>query len=138
MAQAILQFPEEFAAHMVKNVETGGSAIYQLCWVAGLALTVTPMQLHTPIRDTTIGPAVDRDEVLAMMSAKVNAIANTRDCLIVGDVGVGNTTSAAALCLDRFGADTKCWIGPVMEVDDAGIARRAAIIEKAPAFQQPL
>ncbi len=138
VAQAISPFPAEVTAHMVKNAETGGSAINQLCQVAGLELTVTPMQLHTPTRDITIGPAMDTDEVLAAMNAGANAIADSCDYLIVGDMGVGKTTAAAALCLGRFGADAKGWVGPGMGVDDDGIAHKAAIIEKAAAFQHPV
>ena len=50
VAQAISPFPAEVTAHMVKNAETGGSAINQLCRVARLELTVLPMQLHTPTK----------------------------------------------------------------------------------------
>ena len=53
-------------------------------------------------------------------------------------MGVGNTTAAAALCLGRFGADAKGWVGPGMGVDDDGIVHKAAIIEKAVARQQPV
>jgi len=138
VAQAVSPFPAEVTAHMVKNAETGGSAINQLCRVAGLELTITPLQLETPTRDITIGPAMDRDEVLAAMNAGAEAIADSCDYLILGDMGVGNTTAASALCLGRFGADAKGWVGPGMGIDDDGIAHKAAIIEKAAAFQHPV
>jgi len=86
VAQAISPFPAEVTAHMVKNAETGGSAINQLCRVAGLELTVTPMQLHTPTRDITIGPAMDRDEVLAARSRSIPVMLD----------GFSSTTAAAA------------------------------------------
>ena len=44
----------------------------------------------------------------------------------------------ARLCLGRFGVDAKGWVGPGMGVDDDSIAYKAAIIEKAAAFQHPV
>lgn len=138
VAQSVSPFPAEVTAQMVDNAKSGGSAINQLCRVAELDLTVTPLQLDTPTNDITAGPALDRDEVLAAMNAGADAIADRCDYLIVGDMGIGNTTAAAALCLGRFGADAKGWVGPGMGVDDDGIAHKAAIIEKAVARQQPV
>ena len=66
------------------------------CRVAELDFTVTPLQLHTPTNDITAGPALDRDKVLAAMNAGADAIADRCDYLIVGDMGIGNTTAAAA------------------------------------------
>ena len=123
---------------MADNANSGGSAINQLCPVAELDLTVTPLQLDTPTNDITAGPALDRDEVLAAMNAATDAITDRCDYLIVGDLGIGNTTAAAALCLGRFGADAKGWVGPGMVVDDDGIAHKAAIIRKVVARQQPV
>jgi nicotinate-nucleotide--dimethylbenzimidazole phosphoribosyltransferase len=99
VAQSVSPFPAEVTAQMVDNAKSGGSAINQLCRVAELDLTVTPLQLDTPTNDITAGPALDRDEVLAAMNAGADSIADRCDYLIVGDMGIGNTTAAAALCL---------------------------------------
>jgi nicotinate-nucleotide--dimethylbenzimidazole phosphoribosyltransferase len=58
--------------------------------------------------------------------------------LVVGDIGIGNTTSAAALCLARFGADAAGWVGPGSGLDDGGIAHKAKIIAAAIATQGPV
>ena len=123
---------------MADNAKFVSSAINQLCRVAGLEFTVKPLQLDTQTTDITAGQALDRDEVLAAMNAGADAIADRCDYLIVGDMGIDNTTAAAALCLGRFGADAKGWVSPGVKVDDDGFAHKAAIIEKAVARQKPV
>jgi nicotinate-nucleotide--dimethylbenzimidazole phosphoribosyltransferase len=53
-------------------------------------------------------------------------------------MGIGNSTAAAALCLGRFGADAKGWVGPGTGLDEDGVAHKAAVIEQALAKQQPI
>jgi nicotinate-nucleotide--dimethylbenzimidazole phosphoribosyltransferase len=138
VAQGISPFPADVTAQMVKNFEAGGAAINQLCTVADLALTVTALDLETPTADITKGPAMSAAEVLAAMRAGAGVIDDDCDYLVVGEMGIGNTTSAAALCLGRFGADAKGWVGPGTGLDEDGVAHKAAVIDKALAVQQPV
>ena len=138
VAQGVSPFPADVTAQMVQNFEAGGAAINQLCRVAGLDLRVSAIQLDTPTRDFTTGPAMTDDEVLAAMNAGAESIADDCDYLIVGEMGIGNSTAAAALCLGRFGADAKGWVGPGTGLDEDGVAHKAAVIEQALAKQQPI
>jgi nicotinate-nucleotide--dimethylbenzimidazole phosphoribosyltransferase len=99
---------------------------------------VSAIQLDTPTRDFTTGPAMTDDEVLAAMNTGAESIADDCDYLIVGEMGIGNSTAAAALCLGQFGADAKGWVGPGTGLDKDGVAHKAAIIEQALAKQQPV
>ena len=78
------------------------------------------------------------EEVLAAMSTGAESIADDCDYLIVGEMGIGNSTAAAALCLGRFGADAKGWVGPGTGLDENGVAHKASVIEQALAKQQPV
>ena len=138
VAQGVSQFPAEVTAQMVKNFDSGGAAINQLCRVAELDLRVTPIDLDNPTRDFTYGPAMSSNEVLDAMNAGADSIAQACDYLIVGEMGIGNSTAAAALCLGRFGSDAKGWVGPGTGLDADGVAHKAFIIEKAFAQQQPV
>jgi nicotinate-nucleotide--dimethylbenzimidazole phosphoribosyltransferase len=129
--QGISPFPQEVTQQMVWNFESGGAAINQLCETAGLELTVTALDLDRPTIDFTMAPAMDPDEVIHAMNAGAAAIGETCDYLIVGEMGIGNTTAAAAICMARFGGDTGGWVGPGTGLDQAGITHKGMIIEAA-------
>jgi nicotinate-nucleotide--dimethylbenzimidazole phosphoribosyltransferase len=105
VAQQISPLPAAVTAKMVDNAVNGGAAINQLCDVAGLKLAILPIDLDHPTADFTTGPAMDEQEVIAAMNKGAAVIDPACDYLVVGNIGIGNTTSAAALCLARFGAD---------------------------------
>jgi len=109
---------------MVDNAVNGGAAINQLCDVAGLKLAILPIDLDHPTADFTTGPAMDEQEVIAAMNKGAAALDPACDYLVVGDIGIGNTTSAAALCLARFGADAAGWVGPGSGLDDGSMPIR--------------
>ncbi|NCF49672.1 MAG: nicotinate-nucleotide--dimethylbenzimidazole phosphoribosyltransferase [Bacteroidetes bacterium] len=129
--QGISPFPAEVTQQMVWNFEAGGAAINQLCIEAGLKLTVTALELNRPTADFTTSPAMDPDEVLHAMNAGAAAIDKKCDYLIVGEMGIGNTTSAAALCMGRFGGDAAGWVGPGTGLDEAGVNHKTTIVQAA-------
>lgn len=130
VAQGISPFPAEVTEQMVLNFQAGGAAINQLCREAGLKLTVTPLQLDSPTADISAGPAMNDDEVLAAMNAGADAIDTSCDYLVVGEMGIGNSTVAAALSMARFGGDAHRWVGPGTGLDDDGVAHKARIVDK--------
>lgn len=131
VAQGISPFPPEVTAQMVANFANGGAAINQLCDLANLELDVIPLDLDRPTNDLSLGPAMTASETLDAMNHGANALDENCDYLIVGEMGIGNTTSAAALCLGRFGADATGWVGPGTGLDDDGVKHKAKIIEAA-------
>ncbi|MEX0502312.1 nicotinate-nucleotide--dimethylbenzimidazole phosphoribosyltransferase [Alphaproteobacteria bacterium LSUCC0719] len=129
--QGISPFPQEVTQQMVWNFEAGGAAINQLCETAGLELSVTALDLGRPTVDFTTAPAMDPDEVLHAMNVGAAAIGETCDYLIVGEMGIGNTTAAAAICMARFGGDAGGWVGPGTGLDPAGVSHKAMIVQAA-------
>ena len=138
VAQNISPFPQEVTNQMVQNFQTGGAAINQLCRVADLNLHVIPMQLEEPTNDFTTGPAMKTDEVLLAMNSGAEAIPDHCDYLVLGEMGIGNTTSAAALCLCQFGGIGLDWVGPGTGLDQNGVKHKAMVIEKALTVNQPI
>ena len=136
--QGVSPFPQEVTQQMVWNFEAGGAAINQLCKEAGLELSITSLDLERPTTDFTTAAAMDPDEVIHAMNAGAAAIDKNCDYLIVGEMGIGNSTAAAALCLGRFGADAKGWVGPGTGLDEDGVAHKVTVIDQALAKQQPI
>ena len=131
VAQNISSFPAEVTGQMVANFTAGGAAINQLCDEANLKLTVTDIELDRPTRDLSQGPAMTEAEVLEAMNIGAAQIVEDCDFIVVGEMGIGNTTAAAALCMARFGGDAPRWVGPGTGLDDDGVAHKAKIIEQA-------
>ena len=135
VAQGVSAFPAEVTAQMVGNFEAGGAAINQLCKVAGARLKVIALELETPTRDFTIEPAMSEAETVSALQQGWDSVDATADLLVVGEMGIGNTTSAAALALALFGGRAQDWVGRGTGVDDSGLARKIEVVEKAVARQ---
>lgn len=130
-------FPAAVTAQMVGNFRAGGAAINALAGAAGLELTVVALDLDRPTADFTVAPAMDEAECLAALSTGAAAVDPGLDLLVVGEMGIGNSTAAAALCLRSFGGAAADWVGPGTGVDNAGIARKIAVVERAVALHGP-
>ena len=129
-AQGVSAFPAEVTAQMVANFAHGGAAINQLCQAGGAELIVTPLDLDNPTADFTAGPAMTATETLAAMAAGAAQIPDHADILLVGEMGIGNTTAAAAIAHAVFGGAIEGWVGRGTGVDDDGLARKADAIRR--------
>lgn len=130
-AQGISAFPSEVTVQMVANFEAGGAAINQLADVGKAELRVVPLELDRPTADFTDAPAMTEAEVVAALEAGAAALDPTPDILLIGEMGIGNTTSAAALCAALFGGSGRDWAGPGSGLDEPGIRRKAEVIDQA-------
>lgn len=127
-------FPTSVTAQMVANFEAGGAAINALSRVAGLELRVVALDLDRPTADFTVAPAMREDECLAALNAGAAIVGEGLDLLVLGEMGIGNSTAAAALCARSFGGPVRDWVGPGTGIDGAGIARKADIVARALSF----
>lgn len=129
-AQGVNPFPQEVTAQMVANFRAGGAAINQLCRHAGAALSVIALDLDRPTADFTTAPAMTEDECLAALHRGATAVDPSAHVVILGEMGIGNSTVAAALAAAAFGGGAAGWVGPGTGADDRGIARKAEVIER--------
>ncbi len=128
-AQGVNPFPQEVTAQMVANFAAGGAAINQLCRVSGAELSIVALDLDQPTRDFTQGPAMTEAEVLDAMARGAEAVDPGASVLLLGEMGIGNSTVAAALARAAFGGSAWDWVGPGTGADADKIARKAAVIE---------
>jgi nicotinate-nucleotide--dimethylbenzimidazole phosphoribosyltransferase len=130
-AQGVSAYPAAVTAQMVANFAAGGAAINQLARVAGASLRVIPLMLGAPTQDLTKAPAMDEPSFLAAVAAGYDAVGADVDLVCLGEMGIGNTTAAAALAAALFGGGGERWAGRGTGVDDAGLARKRAVIDAA-------
>lgn len=130
-AQGVNPFPQEVTAQMVANFEAGGAAINQLCRASGADLSVVALDLDRPTADITEAPAMSEPETLAEMRRGAEAVSAEAQVVILGEMGIGNSTIAAALACASFGGDVQGWIGRGTGSDAAGLARKADAVRRA-------
>ena len=128
-AQGVNPFPQEVTAQMVANFEHGGAAINQLCKANGADLSVIALDLDHPTADLSQGPAMSEEETLNAMNKGAQAVDPNADILIIGEMGIGNSTVAAALAAASFGGEVADWVGRGTGSDDEGVQRKIAAIE---------
>lgn len=129
-AQGVNPYPQAVTAQMVANFNAGGAAINQLCRIAGAELSVVALDLDRPTVDFTEGMAMSTPECLDALNRGAAAINANTDVLILGEMGIGNSTVAAALTTALFAGSAADWVGPGTGSDAAGIARKIVAIEK--------
>ena len=129
--QGVSAYPAEVTAQMVANFSSGGAAINQLARTAGAELRVIPLSLDEPTADFTQQPALVEREFLAVVSAGYDAVSPSCDLVCLGEMGIGNTTAAAAIAAALFGGGGARWAGRGTGVDDAGLVRKRAVIDRA-------
>ncbi|KPQ05875.1 MAG: nicotinate-nucleotide--dimethylbenzimidazole phosphoribosyltransferase CobT [Rhodobacteraceae bacterium HLUCCA12] len=136
-ARGVNPYPQAVTAQMVANFNSGGAAINQLCRVTGAALSVVPLDLDRPTGDFTAGPAMTETEVLAAMAQGAAAVDPQADIVLLGEMGIGNSTVAAALALALFGGRAEDWVGPGTGADATGVALKARVINEGMARHRP-
>ncbi len=128
VAKGVSAFPAEVTVQMVANFRHGGAAINQLAKTFGASMTVEALDLDHPTQDFTQGPAMTEADVLSALQTGWNAVDPKADLLVPGEMGIGNTTSAAAISCALFGGAAEDWVGRGTGVDDAGLARKAKAV----------
>ena len=129
--RGVSAFPAAVTAQMVANFAAGGAAINQLARQAGATLKVVPLAMEEPTADFTQAPAMDEAAFVAAVAAGMAAIGDGVDLICLGEMGIGNTTAAAAVAAALFGGDGAGWVGRGTGVDDAGLARKAEAVDVA-------
>jgi nicotinate-nucleotide--dimethylbenzimidazole phosphoribosyltransferase len=122
---------------MVANFQAGGAAINQICKTFDLSLKVYELALEKPTGDITQEPALDEKACAATMAFGMEALASEPDLLVLGEMGIGNTTAAAAIYHALYGGQAGDWVGRGTGVDDEGLRRKADAVRDAVARHKP-
>jgi nicotinate-nucleotide--dimethylbenzimidazole phosphoribosyltransferase len=131
VAQGVAAYPQAVTAQMVANFQSGGAAVNQICKTFDLGLKVFELALEQPTADITQEAALSEKDCAATFAYGMEAIAGGCDLLCIGEMGIGNTTIAAALAYGLFGGTPEEWVGPGTGVDAEGVKRKAVAIARA-------
>ncbi|GJF01799.1 nicotinate-nucleotide--dimethylbenzimidazole phosphoribosyltransferase [Pseudonocardia sp. D17] len=149
-AQGVSPWPQEVTAQMVGNFLAGGAVVNafarqlgaEVCVVdVGVAADLDPVPGLVPRKvaagsaDMTAGPALTREQARAAVEAGIETardlVAAGNRCLLTGDMGIANTTAAAALICTFTGADPAVATGRGTGVDDDTLARKTGVVRAA-------
>ncbi len=149
-AEGVSAFPQAVTAEMIKNFAQGGAAISVLARHLGATLevidlgTVGGLDPVPGVRHLHLGrgtanlarePAMNEAQIAAALAegraAVLRALAAGAEIFIGGEMGIANTTAAAALSCALLGASAAQLAGPGAGLDAAGVARKCQVIEHA-------
>ena len=155
-AQGVTPWPQEVTAQMVANFVAGGAVVNAFARQNGASVMVidvgVAIQLHggdnlldvnvrRGTRDFTVEPAMTLDEARAAVEAGIAVAGALIDagaaCLLTGDMGIANTTPAAALVAAFTGADPAEVTGRGTGIDDATYTRKVEVVTAALARHRP-
>ncbi|MFC3215595.1 nicotinate-nucleotide--dimethylbenzimidazole phosphoribosyltransferase [Novosphingobium panipatense] len=129
--QGVSAFPPEVTRQMVDNFMAGGAAINVLARCCEAQLSIVPLDLDRPTGDIAQEPAMSDAECLKALNAGAAVLTPETQLLFVGEMGIGNTTPAAALAAAAFGGDGNQWCGYGTGVGPDGLARKIKAVDRA-------
>lgn len=146
-ARGVSAYPSDVTWQMVENFLAGGAAVSVLARQHGLALTVVDAGVAKDIApraglqirkmaygtaDASQGPAMTADQCLSAMAAGADLIKGLPgNAVLFGEMGIGNTSSAALLMARLTGLPLDQCVGRGTGLDDAGVQRKLAVLQQA-------
>jgi nicotinate-nucleotide--dimethylbenzimidazole phosphoribosyltransferase len=134
--EGVSPYPADVTRQMVANFRSGGAAITVLCRHYGIEPVIVDVGVGNPTRNFAREPAMTRAEAERGIEAG-KAYADAGDVLGAGEMGIGNTTAAAALFSAFSGLDPAETAGRGTGLDDAGVMHKAEVIRRALALHRP-
>ena len=131
-ATGVSAYPPEVTAAMLKALREGAATACVLARQVGATLDVVDVGVGEPSGDLALQPALDPTRFRACLQAGRDAVAALdADLLVLGEMGIGNTTAAAAVTAILLDRPAEAATGRGTGVDDAGLARKLAVVSAA-------
>lgn len=131
-AEGVSAYPAAVTTEMLRALKEGAATATVLARHAGVALEVIDVGVGVPTNNLVETAALDEERFAAAWDAGAHAVAQLdADLLVLGEMGIGNTTPAAAITYALFGGDAKDWVGRGTGLDDVGVAHKVGVVERA-------
>lgn len=145
-AQGVSAYPSEVTAQMVENFLAGGAAVSVLARQHGLMLTVVDAGVRSEIApragllirklangtaDASLGPAMSTSQCAEAIERGRDVVRSLPgNAVLLGEMGIGNTSSAALLLARLGGHEIDTCVGRGTGLDDAGLAHKLAVLRR--------
>ena len=129
--KGVSAYPSEVTYQMVENFKKGGAAINQLCDLANIKLSVIPIDLDKPTRDFSEVKAMEKNEVFSAMQLGFDSVPSHCDLLVLGEMGISNTTSASAISCALFNEPVAHMTGIGTGLNKNQLSKKIEIINNA-------
>ena len=129
--RGVSAYPSEVTYQMVENFKNGGAAINQLCDLANIKLSVIPIDLDKPTRDFSEVKAMEKKEVFSAMQLGFDSVPSHCDLLVLGEMGISNTTSASAISCALFNEPVAHMTGIGTGLNKNQLSKKIEIIKSA-------
>jgi nicotinate-nucleotide--dimethylbenzimidazole phosphoribosyltransferase len=140
-AEGVSAYPQEVTRQMLANFADGGSAVCVLAREAGAELRVVDAGVGAGTANIAHGPAMARAQALGAVGKGISLAGELDDegfgVVALGEMGIGNSTSASALCAALLEVDPQLVCGRGTGLDDAGLARKVEVVRRALAVNRP-
>jgi len=131
VARGVSAYPPEVTQQMVQNFINGGAAVNQLCATFEVDLQVHEMALDQPTKDFSKGPAMSDEDCAEAFFYGMTTVKDHTDLLCIGEMGIGNTTAAAAVAHGLYGGAADTWVGRGTGVDDEAMGHKVAVVAES-------
>ena len=129
--QNVTPYPQAVTAQMVASFQSGGAAINQICKAHNAGLKVLELALEKPTGDISREEAMTETDCASSLLYGREAIADGPDLLCLGEMGIGNTTIAAALAFGLFGGRAEDWVGPGTGANSEMMSNKVRVVDTA-------
>ncbi len=131
-ATKISAYPTGVTQAMFSAYEQGQSTITAFARLAGASVRAIDVGIGRPTGDIRFEPALSAERFDELVDVAFDAVATTDcDLLVLGEMGIGNTTPSAAISAALAGGETAAWVGRGTGIDDDGLARKRTAVQEA-------
>ena len=131
-ATEVSAYPTGVTRAMLSAFEEGRSTISAFARLAGATVTAIDVGVGRPTNDIRYDAAMSSARFDEIVDIAVSAV-DELDCdlLVLGEMGIGNTTASAAIAASLAGGETAAWVGRGTGVDDEGLARKRSAVQES-------
>jgi nicotinate-nucleotide--dimethylbenzimidazole phosphoribosyltransferase len=131
-ASEVSAYPTGVTEAMLQAYREGRSTITAFARLAGAEVVAIDVGVGRPTGDIRVEAALDHDRFHSIVDIAFAAVADLDcDLLVLGEMGIGNTTASAAIAAALAGGETAAWVGRGTGVDDEGLARKRQAVQES-------
>ena len=131
-SSSVSAYPADITASMLKAYQSGKSTLSVFAKIAGATVHAVDVGVGRPTKDIQVEAAMSEQRFDQAITAGRNAVEQLdADLLVLGEMGIGNTTAAAAITAAILGGEPRSWVGRGTGVDEQGMARKCSAVDRA-------